>query len=149
MDIDVRPEVVHRLLDIMRKLLADLVELGHPTAEELTQDQAARFTADRVLSALADLAVAINTHLGAVTGAQSAEGRAATFDVVVELGAVDAHLATALRDFVPLRDEIADTAHGVDRARLAAAVPQARTQFAAYAAAIAAWVDARSGAPGT
>jgi uncharacterized protein YutE (UPF0331/DUF86 family) len=124
----------------MRALLGDLDALGEVSDEQLRRDRFRRHVTERVLSALVDLAVGVNSHVLAARQGALPRDAAATFDAVAVLGVLDEDLAERLRGSVGLRNAIVPEYADVDLAVVAAAVPIARREYARYVRSVAAWV---------
>lgn len=140
-----RVALVQSRLDEMRALLADLDRLtarfGPITGDALRTDRFHRHVAERVLSALVDLAVAVNAHILATTGDRVPTDAASTFRAMAALGVVPSDLADSLRPSVGLRNAIVHEYADVDLDLVAAAVPMARHGYSAYVGAVAGWVS--------
>jgi uncharacterized protein YutE (UPF0331/DUF86 family) len=103
-------------------------------------DLGARLQVERVLSALVDLAVAVNTHVVVSTGASAPTDMAASFDRAVVSGLLSTELAAELRKSVGLRNVVVHGYLEVDLSMLAEAVGKAE-QYRSYVTAAARWLD--------
>jgi uncharacterized protein YutE (UPF0331/DUF86 family) len=124
----------------MRALLEDLAHLGPLTAVDLRSDRFRRHVTERVLSALVDLAVGVNSHLTAAMSASVPADGASTFAAMAELGVLEQSLAADLSGSVGLRNAIVHEYVDVDLTLVAAAVPLARERYGEYVRQVAQWM---------
>lgn len=136
-----RTALVHSRLDEIRSLLDDLDRLGTVTAEDLAADRFRRHVTERVLSAMVDLAVGVNTHVLSTRGRVPADA-ASTFSAMAEAGVLADDLAGDLLGSVGLRNAIVHEYADVNLALVAAAVPMARQRYGEYVRQVAAWTAA-------
>ncbi|MGF1647884.1 MAG: DUF86 domain-containing protein [Kineosporiaceae bacterium] len=141
-----RTALVHSRLDEIRSLLDDLDRLGIVTVEDLTTDRFRRHVTERVLSAMVDLAVGVNSHVLATRGRVPADA-ASTFTAMAGAGVLADRLAEDLVGSVGLRNAIVHEYADVNLGFVAAAVPMARRRYGEYVRQVAAWTAA-NGSPG-
>lgn len=135
-------ETVVNRLRTMRRLLEQLGRLrdGDVPGDEFGR----RLQLERILSALVDLAVAINTHVVVTSRREAPHDMTGSFRMAAEVGLIDADLATAIAPSVGLRNVIVHAYVDLDVGRMTAAVPAAVEQYGRYVEQVARWVRARS-----
>lgn len=141
-------DVVIRRLAEMDRLLDDLIAVGPVTAGQLTADRLARHAVERILAALVDLAVAINSHISAAIGGQLPTDYRSSFGAAAAAGALPSELAGALAPSAGLRNAIIHAYLDVDLERIAAAIPLALRDYRSYVSAVAGWLRTRTAAGG-
>jgi uncharacterized protein YutE (UPF0331/DUF86 family) len=122
----------------MRDLLDRLQELGPVDVERLRAEPVTALAVERILTLLVDLAFATNSHVASARLGRAPESYAASFDLAVEAGLLDAGLAAALRPSAGLRNLLVHAYLEVDPAAVARAVPMALEQYSAYVRRVAA-----------
>ena len=140
---DFSAEVLVLRLDLMRELLDDLDAMGDVTVGSLTQDRITRRAAERILTQLVDLAADINTHAATSLGGLRPTEYRQSFDAAVTAGLIEQELADALKSSVGMRDVLIHEYVATDLEMVAAAVPLARRDYAAYVRSVATWLQAR------
>lgn len=130
----------------MRELLDRLAELGPVDVERLRAEPITALAVERVLTLLVDLAFATNSHVAASRLGRVPESYAASFDLAVEAGLLDAELATLLRPSAGLRNVLVHAYVDVDPQAVVRAVPLALEQYGAYVRQVAAVLRQESGA---
>lgn len=140
---DFSAEVLVVRLDLMRELLDDLDAMGDVTVGSLTQDRITRRAAERILTQLVDLAADINTHAATNLGGLRPTEYRQSFDAAVTAGLIEQELADALKSSVGMRDVLIHEYVATDLEMVAAAVPLARRDYAAYVRSVATWLQAR------
>ena len=140
---DFSREVLQVRLGLMRELLDDLDAMGDVTVGSLMQDRITRRAAERILTQLVDLAADINTHAATSLGGLRPTEYRQSFDAAVTAGLIEQELADALKSSVGMRDVLIHEYVATDLEMVAAAVPLARRDYAAYVRSVATWLQAR------
>ena len=140
---DFSREVLQVRLGLMRELFDDLDAMGDVTVGSLTQDRITRRAAERILTQLVDLAADINTHAATSLGGLRPTEYRQSFDAAVTAGLIEQELADALKSSVGMRDVLIHEYVATDLEMVAAAVPLARRDYAAYVRSVATWLQAR------
>lgn len=140
---DFSREVLQVRLGLMRELLDDLDAMGDVTVGSLTQDRITRRAAERILTQLVDLAADINTHAATSLGGLRPTEYRQSFDAAVTAGLIEQELADALKSSVGMRNVLIHEYVATDLEMVAAAVPLARREYAAYVRSVATWLQAR------
>ena len=140
---DFSREVLQVRLGLMRELLDDLDAMGDVTVGSLTQDRITRRAAERILTQLVDLAADINTHAATSLGGLRPTEYRQSFDAAVTADLIEQELADALKSSVGMRDVLIHEYVATDLEMVAAAVPLARRDYAAYVRSVATWLQAR------
>ena len=140
---DFSREVLQVRLGLMRELFDDLDAMGDVTVGSLTQDRITRRAAERILTQLVDLAADINTHAATSLGGLRPTEYRQSFDAAVTAGLIEQELADALKSSVGMRDVLIHEYVATDLEMVAAAVPLARRDYAAYVRSMATWLQAR------
>jgi uncharacterized protein YutE (UPF0331/DUF86 family) len=118
---------VHASLARLRQLLDDLdAFVGEPSADDLGEDRARRYIAERILTQLVEVAVSVNSHVAAAVLGRAPVDHRASFDLAAEAGLLPAPLAADLRDATGLRNVLVHQYLDVDLQVVAEAVPRAR-----------------------
>jgi uncharacterized protein YutE (UPF0331/DUF86 family) len=125
----------------MRELLDQLNELGPLDTGRLDAEPVTSLAVERILILLVDLAFAANSHVVVARLGRAPDSYAESFALASQAGMIDGTLATALRPSVGLRNVLVHNYLDVDRERLAAAVPLALEQYAAYVRQVAAFLQ--------
>lgn len=134
------PEVITVRLERIEALLADLETIDEPSAERFAREPIPRFAAERILIALVDLAVAVNSHLlTAVADAPPADYRS-SFTDLADHSILDRDLAGQLAACAGLRNVLVHLYLDIDVDVVARAVQQAPVDFTAYRDQLAAWL---------
>lgn len=134
------PETIVSRLRTMRQLLDQLERLR---GDNVSDDFGRRLQIERILSALVDLAVAINTHVVVVRLGAAPHDMTASFRLANAAGLLDAELAAALAPSVGLRNVIVHAYVDLDVDRMLAAVPLAAEQYSRYVMQVARWLGAQ------
>ncbi|GAA3600641.1 hypothetical protein GCM10022199_00040 [Marihabitans asiaticum] len=140
---DFSAEVLVVRLDLMRDLLDDLDAVGVLTVERLQNDRIARRATERILTQLVDLAADINTHAATSLGGLRPTEYRQSFDDAARAGLIRQDLADALKASVGMRNVLIHEYVATDLEMVAAAVPLARRNYAAYVRSVATWLQAR------
>lgn len=136
-------EVVTMRLTLMQELLDDIDEVGPVDVDRLATDRITRRALERILTQLVDLAIDVNTHIATTHGGPLTTEYRASFDAVVQVGALETGLAERLKPSVGLRNVLVHEYLATDPERLAASVPLARAGYGDYVRRIAAWLRSR------
>ena len=134
---DLDREVVHAKLHRLRELLDDLDALPHLDGAVLERDRMLRHAVERVLTQVVELAAGINNHLVAARLGKGALGYRESFLLAADAGALPRDLAERLAPSAGLRNVLVHQYAEIDLDQVAAAVALARTDYRAYAQAIA------------
>lgn len=134
------PAVVQVRLRHLAALLDDFADLGPYDPETLATDGHRRYTAERILTQLVEVAVGINGHIGAALLGKVGAGYAATFDLAVEAGALSAETARRIRPSVGTRNVLVHEYLTIDYARVAEAALRAPVDYGDYIREVAAFL---------
>ena len=137
--------VIIEKLQMMRRLLDELERLGPVDVERFVQNFATQLVAERIISALVDLAGSINAHVVAVQTGMPPSDVQSSFTDASDVGLIDHGLARRLAPSAGLRNVLVHAYVKLDLARLVAAVPLATDQYGEYVRQVARWVSDRSG----
>lgn len=119
-------------LALLTDLLHDLERYGHPSGADLRADRDRRHAVERVLTQLVDIAVSLNLTLARSGGHRPATGYRDSFHLLGEIGVLTPDLADALAPSAGMRNLLTHEYGTIDLDVVAAAVPRAREDFAAY-----------------
>lgn len=132
------PETIVSRLRAMRQLLDQLERLQ---GDDGSGDRfGKRLQVERILSALVDLAAAVNTHVVVVRRGAAPHDMTASFRDAAATGLIDAELAAAIAPSVGLRNVIVHAYVDLDVERMLAAVPLAVSQYGRYVTQVAGWL---------
>ena len=123
-------------LAVMSDLLAFLADLPGVCGQTLREDLRLRLAVERALCQLVDQAVDINAHIASRTMRRPPQTQRESFDLAVRAGYLPADLATSLTPSVGMRNILVHDYVSVDLDLVAAAIPLAARDFAAYVRAI-------------
>lgn len=123
----------------MRRLLDQLDRVRGADPD----DFGARLQVERILSALVDLAVAVNTHVSVVELGEAPHDMTASFRTARAAGLLAPELAEELAPSVGLRDVLVHAYLDLDVDRMLAAVPPAARSYARYVEQVATWLRDR------
>lgn len=137
-------ETVLDRLRTMRRLLDQLQRLRNEGGD-VVDEFGRRLQIERILSALVDLAVAINTHVAVVVLGEGPHDMTASFRLAADAGLLDAVLAEALAPSVGLRNILVHAYVDLDVERMMAAVPLAAEQYGCYVEQVARWLREQPG----
>lgn len=141
------PATVTARLRLLHDALDDLAALGDVDTDRLRRDRLARRVVERCLSHLVDTASAINAHLVGAALGHAPRDLAESFDLAVEAGVLPSDLGARLRNSAGMRNVIVHAYQDLDLHRVAAAIPQAQTDFRAYIETVAAYLRRRAPRP--
>ncbi|MCU0280087.1 MAG: DUF86 domain-containing protein [Candidatus Nanopelagicales bacterium] len=123
-------------LGVMNDLLGDLESIGGVDASRLRSDRMARHAVERILTQLVESAVAINSHVAAVSGSVPGTYRESFF-AAADAGFISADLAERLAPSAGLRNVLTHEYVEVDLDLVASAVETAIVDYRAYVQAVA------------
>jgi uncharacterized protein YutE (UPF0331/DUF86 family) len=123
-------------LGVMNDLLGDLESIGGVDASRLRSDRMARHAVERILTQLVESAVAINSHVAAVSGSVPGTYRESFF-AAAGAGFISADLAERLAPSAGLRNVLTHEYVEVDLDLVASAVETAIVGYRAYVQAVA------------
>lgn len=107
------------------------------------RELAIRLQVERILSALVDLAVAINAHVVVQADLAAPPDMTSSFDAAATVGLIDPALARELRPSVGLRNIVIHAYADLDLTMLAEAVPLAAAGYRTYLRSVARWLANR------
>ncbi len=134
------PATVHARLRNLEDLLEALELLGGVSGDQLRRDVVTRLAAERVLTQLVDLVVAVCSHLAAAQGARSPSTYREAVEETRAAGVIDAELAASLSAAVGVRNLLVHHDGRVDLDIVAAALPRAGRDITAFIGSVAAWL---------
>ncbi len=134
-------------LAMLRRLLGQLGELGEFDEARLKSDWPNTLAAERILTLMVDLAVAINSHVSAATLGESPPSYAESFTLAARAGMITDELASALRPSAGTRNVLVHAYLEIDYAQVAVALPLARQQYGKYVRQAASWLRAVADGP--
>ncbi|HZL06178.1 MAG TPA: DUF86 domain-containing protein [Coriobacteriia bacterium] len=124
----------------MRELLGDLSDYQHATADELEHDRTTRYVVERILIAVVDSAVAINTHMSATLLENVSPDYSGSFFAIADAGVIPGEIAEQLAPSAGLRNALVHAYLDIDYHRVAAAIPLAVEGYGSYIAAVASYL---------
>lgn len=104
-----------------------------------------RRAVERVLTALIDLGVDINSHVATSLGGSMATEYRESFDAAAAAGMIPVDLADRLKPSVGLRNVLIHEYVALNLSRVAAAVPLTRSGYGEYVRTVAGWLRSASG----
>lgn len=144
------PETLTSRLRAMRRLLDQLDRVGPPSIEPAVPDYAAgpdygaQLQVERILSALVDLAVAVNTHVVVALAGQAPHDMTESFRLAGQVGVISSDLAKALAPSVGLRNILVYAYVDIDLGRMGVAIPLAARDYGRYVEQVAGWLRQRN-----
>ncbi len=131
---------VERRLAHQRDLLTELTGLHIESAEQLRSEAVVRAATERMIQALVDLAIDINSHIASsVLGRAPATGRE-SFDLLAESGVITVELAQRLKPSVGLRNVLVHLYADIDVEIVADSVAEILEHYGEYVRAVARWM---------
>lgn len=121
--------------------VSHLTALGNVSASE--DPPTSVYAAERLLLLLVELAAGINAHVAATLLGRTGTTYAASFRAAADAGLLGPDLAHRLASAAGLRNLLVHRYGEVDADRVAASMPQAAMDFAAYAESVAGWLRQR------
>jgi uncharacterized protein YutE (UPF0331/DUF86 family) len=136
--------VVERRLAHQRDLLAELRKLQPLTAERLSNDPVMRAAVERMMQAVVDLALDINSHVvSSMLERSPATGRE-SFDLMVTADVIERPLADRLKPAVGLRNILVHLYADIDVHIVADSSEAFEAAFSDYVRAVSRWLIART-----
>ena len=133
-------ESIQSKLKMMQRLLRQLNSMGVFDRERLRQNLADQLIAERVLSALVDLAAAVNTHVAVALLDEAPHDLQASFRLAAQAGLIDQDLADKLAPSIGLRNVLIHGYMDLDIDRLIQAISIALDQYGQYVEQVARWL---------
>jgi uncharacterized protein YutE (UPF0331/DUF86 family) len=141
------PDVVERRLAHQRELLGELRKLLPITADDLRTQAVTRAAIERMMQAVVDLALDINSHLASAVLLEAPATGRESFDLMVRAGVLTAELSDGLKPAVGFRNILVHLYADIDVTLVADAAPAFERTFSEYVRAVAVWLLANSDAP--
>jgi uncharacterized protein YutE (UPF0331/DUF86 family) len=136
--------VLQRRLAHQSTLLTDLRSLQPITSPTLASQPVIRAAVERMVQALVDLAVDINSHIAVATLSKSPTSARDSFDLMVVVGVLDAEQTAELKPAVGLRNILVHMYTDIDLEILAGSVERVDVAFTAYVKSVARWILSQS-----
>jgi uncharacterized protein YutE (UPF0331/DUF86 family) len=136
-------ESMQAKLRMMRRMRTRLVEMGRVDRERLAEDWDLQLVAERLLTGLVDLAIAINTHLVVVERGEAPYDYSESFALVARAGVIDKSLARQLSPSVQFRNVVIHAYLDLDLDRFVAAIPLGIEQYGEYIEQVAGYLRKR------
>lgn len=127
-------------LSVMRRLLRELTSMGDFDRYRLESHFPDQLVAERVLTAVVDLAAAINTHVAAVELNEAPHDLKASFRLASQAGLIDKKLADQLAPSTGMRNVLIHAYMDLDIDRFIEAIPIAIEQYGRYVEQVARWL---------
>lgn len=124
----------------IQELLDNLESWGPFNRERMYADPQAALAAERVITLVVDLAVAVNSHISAAELGEAADNYAASFGLAAKAGAIDKDLARTLEPSARMRNILVLQYLVVDQEKVADAIPAAIEQYGRYVEQVARWL---------
>ena len=134
------PATVHARLRSLEELLEALEVLGQVDGDRLRREVVTRLAAERVLTQLVDLVVAVCSHVTAAQGGRLPATYRGSLEAVRAAGVIDGDLAASLSAAVGMRDLLVHHYGRVDLDIVAAALPEAGRDIAAFVRSVSSWL---------
>lgn len=123
-------------LVLLADLLADLERQGEPEGADLRHDRDRRHVVERILTHLVDIAAGLNATLARGAGLRAPTGYRDGFELLGRGDVLDPGLTERLLPSTGMRNLLTHEYGRIDLDLVAAAVPQARRDFADYVRAV-------------
>lgn len=133
------PDTIHEKLRLMEQTLGHLDDLGDVDVSRLNADPVVRAAAERWVTVLVDLAVAVNLHVVAARLGRSAGDYATSFHMAAEAGAIEKDLAVRLAPSAGARNVLVHEYVAVDLDKLIAAIERTREDYPEFVRQLAAF----------
>jgi uncharacterized protein YutE (UPF0331/DUF86 family) len=133
-------DVVERRLAHQRDLLAELRKLQPITATRLRAEPLTRAAVERMVQAIVDLALDINSHIVSSLLDRSPSNGRESFDLLVTAHVLDAPLADRLKPAVGLRNVLVHLYADIDVTVLADSMNEFEVVFSQYVRLMARWL---------
>jgi uncharacterized protein YutE (UPF0331/DUF86 family) len=127
-------------LSTMRRLLRELQSMGEFDRGRLESHFSDQLVAERVLTAVVDLAAAINTHVAAVELNEAPHDLKTSFRLASQAGLIDKNLADKLAPSTGLRNVLIHAYMDLDIDKFLEAIPMAIGQYGQYIEQVARWL---------
>ncbi|WP_170131673.1 type VII toxin-antitoxin system HepT family RNase toxin [Quadrisphaera granulorum] len=124
----------------MAELVEDLDAVGAVDGARLHQERLLRRAVERMLTQVVDLAVSVCSHVVSSRMVNPPTTYRGAIDAALTLKALDEELATSLRRAIGMRNLLVHDYARADLDIVAAAVPQARADAAAFVRQVSAWL---------
>jgi len=137
------PESMQAKLRMMRRLRQRLIEMGSVTRATIANDWDLQLIAERVLTQLIELAIAINAHVVVVELGEAPYDYRESFNLAARAGVIDQDLADLLAPSVQFRNVVVHAYLDVDLDRFVSAIPIAIEQYGMYIDQVAVYLRKR------
>jgi uncharacterized protein YutE (UPF0331/DUF86 family) len=127
-------------LGTMRRLLRELESMGEFDHGRLESHFSDQLVAERVLTALVDLASAINTHVAVVELNEAPHDLRTSFRLASRAGLIDKDLADRLAPSTGMRNVLIHAYMDLDIDKFLQAIPMAIEQYGRYVEQVARWL---------
>lgn len=125
-------DIVWARLRQLRRMLDDLQSYGRIDVETLEADSRTRYAVERILTQVAETAVAVNAHLGASLLGRVRTGYATSFDLAVDVGALSKETAERIKPSAGTRNVLVHQYFDVDYHKVAEAARRAPQDYGSY-----------------
>lgn len=146
---ELEPEVLTARLRLISDIVRDLSDLGAVSADDMRADRYKRYAIERMLTAIVDLATAINNHVAVVQLGRAARDYRESFLLAAQANVITEDLASRLTPSVGLRNVVTHAYLDIDLDRIATAVPLAVSDYGEYVRQSARWLAAQTDSPET
>lgn len=137
------PATVQARLRGLEELLDAVDALAGVDGDRLRAEVLTRLAAERVLTQLVDLVVAVCSHLAGAQGGRVPTTYRESIEAVRAADVVDAELAASLSAAVGMRNLLVHHYGRVDLDIVAAALPEAGRDIAAFVRSVSSWLAER------
>jgi uncharacterized protein YutE (UPF0331/DUF86 family) len=127
-------------LATMRRLLRELESMGEFNHERLESHFSDQLVAERVLTAIVDLAAAINTHVAVVELDEAPPDLRTSFRLASRAGLIDKDLADRLAPSTGMRNVLIHAYMDLDIDKFLDAIPMTIEQYGRYVEQVARWL---------
>jgi uncharacterized protein YutE (UPF0331/DUF86 family) len=127
-------------LGTMRRLLRELQSMGEFDRRRLESHFSDQLVAERVLTAIVDLAAAINTHVAVVELNEAPHDLKTSFRLASQAGLIDKNLAERLAPSTGLRNVLIHAYMDLDIDKFLETIPMAIDQYGQYIEQVARWL---------
>ncbi|MGQ7297889.1 type VII toxin-antitoxin system HepT family RNase toxin [Quadrisphaera sp. KR29] len=134
------PLSVQAKLALMAELVEDLDAVGAVGGGRLLEDRLLRRAVERMLMQVVDRAASVCSHVVSSRGTSPPTSYRGAFDAASTLGLVDEQLAWSFRQAVGMRNLLVHESVRADLELVAAAVPRARADAAAFVQQVSSWL---------
>lgn len=116
-------EMLQQRLRLVSQMLDDLAPYVGRSGDELTQDRTSRYVVERLVTAVVELAVSVNSHVAAAALKEAPGTYRDSFFAAARAGWMEEDLAAALAPAAGLRNILVHAYGDIDVQLLAAALP--------------------------